>query len=118
MTMTDLKASSTAECPICREIHEPTRGLSFDGQGVNSCGMYRNRLATMTDLGKQCGIGPDLARAWLIPELVAALREIASCHIEHDIVDGEEYRMSSDDVWETAIQSVKVARAVLAKLEG
>ena len=55
-------------CPICRENHEE-RGLSFDGKGVNGCGIYRTRLATFTSgctddttamLGPLFAAAPDL----------------------------------------------------------
>lgn len=70
------------ECPICRENHEP-RGLSFDGKGVNSCGMYRTRLATMTkDVPES--LGPVFAAA---PDLLAACKvagvELAAMHTEY-----------------------------------
>jgi hypothetical protein len=37
------------ECNICRENHDESRELSYDGRGVNSCDKYRSRLATFSD---------------------------------------------------------------------
>lgn len=63
-------------CPICREEHEQDRGLSFDGKGVNSCGMYRTRIATFTSGATDDDtrrLGPLFAAA---PELYQALASI------------------------------------------
>ena len=51
-------------CPYCRENHDPARGLSFDGYGVNGCDLYRSRWATLTtnapaDLGAMMAAAPD-----------------------------------------------------------
>lgn len=59
-------------CIICREQHPP-QGLSFDSKGINSCGMYRTRLATFVchpDVSKL--LGPVMEAA---PELAAALEK-------------------------------------------
>jgi hypothetical protein len=58
-------------CKICREVHEH-RGLSFDGHGVNSCSMYRNRIATFQPDWKNSDLGKLFAAA---PELLKALRQ-------------------------------------------
>jgi hypothetical protein len=55
-------------CPICREIHAP-RGLCYDGMGVNSCGMYRERIATIPH--EYAFLGPVFASA---PQLLEAAR--------------------------------------------
>jgi hypothetical protein len=64
--------NTTTICPICREQHEP-RSLSFDGHGINSCGMYRSRIATFAPDAKANGtaeiLGPLFAAA---PELKEA----------------------------------------------
>lgn len=60
-----------SECPICREEHEP-RGLSFDGKGVNSCGMYRTRLATFSKNAPE-HLGPLFAAA---PKLLVACKDM------------------------------------------
>lgn len=49
-----MNADNKTPCPICREVHEP-RGLSFDGQGINSCGMYRARVATVLPYYRELG---------------------------------------------------------------
>lgn len=62
-------------CPICREEHEP-RGLSFDGKGINGCGMYGTRIATFisgSSDDETALLGPMFAAA---PELLAALKRI------------------------------------------
>lgn len=33
-------------CEVCGERHDPAKGLSFDGLGINSCDTYRSRIAT------------------------------------------------------------------------
>jgi hypothetical protein len=85
-------------CPICRELHGPERGLSFDGKGVNSCGMYRTRLATF---GKDTPehLGPLFATA---PDLLAVL---------------ERY-VAADSGDETEDQLHKDAVAAIAKARG
>jgi hypothetical protein len=62
-----MKEKNTA-CPICREEHHPARTLTFDGVGVNSCGLYRERIATLRDEHRQ--LGPLFASA---PEMLQAL---------------------------------------------
>lgn len=59
-------------CPICREEHEP-RSLSFDGVGVNSCGMYRSRLTTFSKNAPREVLGPMFAAA---PMMLAVLKSI------------------------------------------
>jgi hypothetical protein len=62
-------------CPICHEHHDETRSLSFDGFGINSCGKYRERLATFTDAGKAAAhLGPIFAAG---PEMLEALMSAA-----------------------------------------
>ena len=55
-------------CPYCRESHEP-KPLSYDGFGINSCGMYADRIATFSksvpepmrkELGHLWKAAPDL----------------------------------------------------------
>ncbi len=58
-------------CPICREYHEEPRGFSYDGRGVNSCGMYRGRIANI--LAGYHHVGPLLAAA---PDLLTALERV------------------------------------------
>jgi hypothetical protein len=62
---------NTKPCPICRENHEPDRRLSFDGKGINSCGMYRNRIATFGNNDQAQLLGPVFAAA---PELLKQAR--------------------------------------------
>ncbi len=33
-------------CQYCREHHDPDRGFSHDGHGINLCDIYRSRIAT------------------------------------------------------------------------
>lgn len=65
-------SETSKACPICREEHPP-RGLSYDGRGVNSCGMYRSRIATITNEYQHLG-----------PTLAAALELLAACKALHD----------------------------------
>lgn len=59
------------KCPICTEEHDESRTLSFDGMGINSCGQYRERLATLTKHGHHCtNIGQLFAAS---PGLLRAL---------------------------------------------
>lgn len=65
--------STHTPCPQCREIHTP-RAFSYDGFGVNSCGMYRGRLATfsqsMPDAQRK-----ELGALWVAaPAMLEALR--------------------------------------------
>ena len=59
-------------CPICRETHDATRGLSYDTHGINSCGIYRSRLATFTPDAPKEILGPLFEVA---PELLDLLTE-------------------------------------------
>lgn len=63
-------------CPICREMHGTARGLSFDGRGINDCGVYRARLFTIPT-GRLNEDGPQaLGRMFAAaPEMLDALRE-------------------------------------------
>ena len=54
-------------CPTCREIHEP-RGLVYDGKGINSCGMYRARIATFRPDAPE-HLGPLFAAAHPVTRL-------------------------------------------------
>ena len=96
----------TKQCPICRESHEPGRGLSYDGCGINSCGMYRDRIATFTDKrGLTAGLlGPMFAEA---PSLLAALEGLLDA-----ISDlGDEARETFDEkAVEAAIAAQRKAR--------
>jgi len=90
-------------CPICREEHEP-RGLAYDGRGVNSCGMYRDRIATIQN--EYHHLGPTLAAA---PELLAALKAIVKEH--------------HNDLWNAVDSTVRneniiAAEKAIAKAEG
>ncbi len=60
-------------CPICREQHGPERSLSFDGKGVNDCGIYRARVATFTKDANTEALGNLFAAA---PEMLKALLHI------------------------------------------
>lgn len=78
-------------CPICRERHDETRRLSFDGKGINSCGSYRSRLATfqnptterdlMAYLGPIFAAAPALLSACEAAETVARLAEFPSSEL-------------------------------------
>ena len=64
-------------CTICREQHMVSRTLSYDGRGINSCGMYRNRIATFQhsdDVARE--LGPKFAAA---PAMYEAIKQV----IEH-----------------------------------
>lgn len=52
------------KCEICREIHGPDRGLSFDGKGINSCGMYRSRLLTLMHPNEDAQLAAELVRRY------------------------------------------------------
>lgn len=69
-------------CPICRERHPARRRLHYDGFGVNSCGMYRARLATFPAYAREDGtadtLGPLFAMA---PQLLDALKD------QHDLMN-------------------------------
>lgn len=70
-------------CPICREEHEP-RPLSFDGWGVNSCGMYRSRLATFAPEPHREGVAAILGRLFAVaPEMLDGLKAAALALQEH-----------------------------------
>ena len=67
-------------CWCCRERHDPARGLSFDGHGVNSCNRTRTRLATLApDCPKVVG---TLAAA--APVMAVLLRECLAGTIDSD----------------------------------
>lgn len=83
-------------CPICRGEHPP-RPLSFDGKGINSCDLYRSRLATFSvSPGHEAAqrLGPMFAAA---PDMLAALKaatadinrcrngDILDLHVPHEI---------------------------------
>lgn len=72
-------------CPICRENHDPARGLSWDGMGLNSCGMYRDRIATFQPDYRQHGAA--IARA--VNSHDAMRRALAELLAEIQHVDGE-----------------------------
>lgn len=76
---------NTQPCPICREIHDPARGLSLDGKGLNSCGMYRDRIATFQPDYRQHGAA--IARA--VNSHDAMRRALAELLAEIQHVDGE-----------------------------
>lgn len=70
-------------CPYCRENHEP-RPLSFDGFGINSCGIYRDRLATFAT-GQDETTRKALATLWIAaPDLLKVLKA-ALTTIERDM---------------------------------
>jgi len=62
----------TKPCPICGEQHDADRTLSYDGHGINSCGLYRERLATFEPRTPE-----HLRRvAAAAPEMLAMLKAI------------------------------------------
>ena len=67
------------DCPICRERHEANRSLSYDGRGINSCGMYRNRIATFQhsdDVARE--LGPKFAAALALYEALQIMVRAAN----------------------------------------
>ncbi len=77
-------------CKYCRENHEPTRGLVFDGIGVNGCDMYRSRIATVTASYRDCGLGPVFAAA---PELLDALQRLLGvCELNLDDMESDTHK--------------------------
>ena len=98
----------TKACPICREIHGSDRGLSFDGKGVNSCGMYRERLATLQ---------PDCPEALgrLFAEAPAMLALLERGHTLNNALDGFK---SHEDFIILAGKLFEDCTALLAKIEG
>jgi hypothetical protein len=89
-------------CPICRELHGPERGLSFDGKGVNSCSMYRTRLATF---GKDTPehLGPLFATA---PDLLAACAAVLAWADRECMPQGGK----NDGPWEVIEAAITKAR--------
>jgi hypothetical protein len=63
-------------CPICREEHEPDRRLNYDGYGINSCGMYRNRIVTFSGTPRDvvAVLGPLFAAS---PAMLEELQRVA-----------------------------------------
>lgn len=76
---------NTKPCPICRENHGPACGLSWDGMGLNSCGMYRSRIATFLPAYREHG--EKITRA--INSHDAMRRALAELLNEIQHVDGE-----------------------------
>lgn len=99
-------------CPICREEHTP-RPLSFDGCGVNSCGMYRDRLATFAH-GAPRHLGPLFAAA---PELADTLRDLCVAAGEANALQHAGLDVPPA-VWSKMYLANNAARAVLAKIGG
>ena len=89
------------DCKVCEESHEPSRGLSFDGRGINSCGIYRQRIATFEP--ERESLGDVFAAA---PEMLEALKDIYS----------ELEKWSNGEDWATDCQ--KLALNAIAKAEG
>lgn len=89
-------------CPICREIHGPDRGLSFDGRGINSCGMYRARLATFVNPAS-AELGPLFAAA---PRMLAALLAVDAAA---RIVEADNY--DDRDMWTAIYQAREIIAA-------
>jgi hypothetical protein len=56
-------------CALCGEIHEPERGLSYDGCGINSCDQHRSRIATFQRGAQRRMLGPMFEAA---PDLLEA----------------------------------------------
>lgn len=84
---------NTKPCPICRENHDPARGLSWDGMGLNSCGMYRSRIATFAPEYREHG--EKMARAVNSHDAMRrALAELLA-EIQHVDADGDGPEWSS-----------------------
>jgi hypothetical protein len=83
----ELEPTSSSEeypvCQVCRERHDPAVDLSFDGKGINSCGMYRTRLATFTS-----GCSDDIV-ALLGPLFESSFKLLAVAHRVLDRSEGE-----------------------------
>jgi len=103
-----LRAASAAPekaCPVCRELHDPDRGLHFDGKGVNSCGTYRVPLAKLTETCPP-ELGPVFAAA---PKMLAALREMLEACPRPAPLAARRPRY---------LAAVDAARAAIARAEG
>lgn len=67
-----------------------SRTLSYDGRGINSCGMYRNRIATFQhsdDVARE--LGPKFAAA---PAMYEAL-QVAQRYLEQCQGHDEEWQI-------------------------
>ena len=96
-------------CPICRENHEP-RGLSWDGIGINACGMYRSRMATFHPDYREHG--PAIVRA---ANSFDAMREALTACVD---ALAESLRVAADNEEADALGSLcYTARAALALAE-
>ncbi len=104
-------------CQFCDEHHDQSRGLSFDGRGVNSCGKYRERLATLHNASVFDGPGGSL-RMDLLGRQMAAAPELAE--MVHDLVEMADNMilhnkpMSADDL-RSRSKTVLNARTLLAR---
>lgn len=77
MKKENMKKENILPCSICRELHSDDRTLSYDGRGVNSCGMYRDRIATIPDEYRH--LGPVLSMA---PQLLESVESLLKWAIE------------------------------------
>lgn len=112
------------QCPVCREEHEP-RSLTYDGRGVNSCGMYRERIATIPDAYSH--LGPTFAAALELRETCKALHDALSDILEDcasadrigevQHVHGNEYEIGRDHR-ARAHMAIRKSFKALAKAEG
>ena len=91
-------------CPICRENHAQGRSLSYDGKGINSCGMYRNRIAKFQDHDIAEELGPKFAAA---PAMYEALKAV---------LDG--WHSNPRNFEKAEPQWLKLTRQALAQADG
>lgn len=98
---------NTKPCPICRENHDPARGLSFDGKGLNSCSPYRDRIATFEPAYRQHG--KTIARA--VNSHDALCRAVAEllAEITHDEAESSMTRAEFDAMIVRADEAIAAA---------
>ena len=98
-------------CLICRENHEE-RVLSFDGKGINACGIYRTRLATFTsgcDDDQVTMLGPLFAAA---PDLLAALQGMIDTLDESEVIDHDFHGHDNDGTCQLCNARTAIAKAM------
>ena len=99
-------------CPICRENHAQGRSLSYDGKGINSCGMYRNRIAKFQDHDIAEELGPKFAAAPAMYEALKGCLRVTEAWKSQAEMDGDTVEI------EAAVMEIRRIKAALAQAEG
>lgn len=97
------------KCATCGEIHD-ARPLSFDGIGVNSCGVYRTRIATIEREYRH--LGPMFAAA---PDLFAVAVESENLLMNLTQLTQPGYAGNIEEIAKCCSDIAKRARAAIAK---